>query len=201
MSTAVMTKRIAKTSPRFNAAFFPDPRSRAWIAGFIYLLSILAAAFAELFIRGNLSVAGDLIAVSAMVGVTLLFYDALAPVKRRLCLLAASFNFAGLAFELLQVQPRGVNVAIVFDGFYCILIGYLVLNSTFRPRILVGLMLLGGLGWLTFLSSPLAQYLSPYNLAFGILGVGSVCLWLLSSGFERSTTDGSTPTQRGKWRS
>jgi hypothetical protein len=36
-----------------------------------------------------------------------------------------------------------------------------------------------GLGWLTLLSSPLASNLSPYNLALGILGEGSVCLWIL----------------------
>ena len=40
-------------------------------------------------------------------------------------------------------------------------------------------MALGGVGWLTLLSPVLASYLSPYNLAVGILGEGSVCLWIL----------------------
>ena len=39
-----------------------------------------------------------------------------------------------------------------------------------------------GLGWLTFLSPPLANYLSPYNLAPGLLGEGSLTLWLLVIG-------------------
>jgi hypothetical protein len=43
-------------------------------------------------------------------------------------------------------------------------------------------MALCGLGWLTLLSSPLASNLSPYNLALGILGEGSVCLWILMMG-------------------
>jgi hypothetical protein len=43
-------------------------------------------------------------------------------------------------------------------------------------------MALCGLGWLTLLSSPLASNLSPYNLALGILGEGSVCLWILVMG-------------------
>jgi hypothetical protein len=44
------------------------------------------------------------------------------------------------------------------------------------------LIAVGGLGWLTFLSPPLAKHLSPYNLAFGILGQESVMLWLLVMG-------------------
>ena len=65
---------------------------------------------------------------------------------------------------------------------YCILIGYLILGSTFLPRILGGLMAFAGLGWLTYLSNPLVYYLSPYNLASGLLGDVSVYLWLLVMG-------------------
>jgi hypothetical protein len=61
------------------------------------------------------------------------------------------------------------------------------------PRFLGVLMAVGGLGWLTLLSSTLANYLSPYNLAFGILGEGLVCLWILVG--EHSTLEGAG--QRG----
>jgi hypothetical protein len=44
------------------------------------------------------------------------------------------------------------------------------------------LMAIAGLGWLTFLSPPLVNYLSPYNLALGLLGEASVFLWLLVMG-------------------
>ena len=50
------------------------------------------------------------------------------------------------------------------------------------PRILGGLMALAGLGWLTFLSPPLASHLSPYNLVLGFLAELSLCLWLLVMG-------------------
>ena len=70
----------------------------------------------------------------------------------------------------------------VFNGFYCLLIGYLIFRSTFLPRILSAMMAIAGLGWLTYLSPPLANYLSPYNLALGILGQESVMLWLLAMG-------------------
>jgi hypothetical protein len=61
-------------------------------------------------------------------------------------------------------------------------------------------MTLGGLGWLTFLSPPLAIYLSPYNLAFGLLGEASVMLWLLVIGanVQPRKEQASRP---GKWRS
>jgi hypothetical protein len=167
-------QRIAITSPHFKAR----------IAGALYLLSVLAAASAEMLVHGGLNVAGSLITVFGMIAVTLLFYGTLSPVNRGLCLLAASFNLVGLIFEVLRVQPQGVNIAIVFDGFYCILIGYIVLKSTVGLRILGALMALGGLGWLTFLSPGLANYLSPYNLAFGLLGEGLVFLWLLVAGVK-----------------
>jgi hypothetical protein len=187
MSTAVMTEGITKRSPGFNAPDFRTPAFTApgfgaKTAGILSLLCIVTAACAEILFLDRLNVSGGLIVVLAMIAVALPFYDTLSPLKRRLSLLAASFNLVGLALEVLRLQPRGVNIAIVFDGFYCVLIGYLVLRSTFRPRILGVLMVLGGLGWLTFLSSPLTNYLSPYNLAFGLLGEGLACLWFILTG-------------------
>ncbi len=150
MSEALMMKLIAEASPSFKAR----------IAGALYLLSVLTAAFTELFVRGRLNYAGGYIAIASMVVVTLLVYDIFKPVNRRLSLLAASFALVGLTFEALRWQPQGVNLAIVFHGFYCIPIAYLIIRSTFLPRILGALMAFAGLGWLTFLSNPLVNYLS-----------------------------------------
>jgi hypothetical protein len=172
MSTAVLMEPIPKVSPRFKAR----------IAGVLYLLSVVTAALTELFVRGRLNIAGGLIAVAVMVVVTLLLYDIFKPVNRGLSLLAAFFGLVGLTFEAIRLQPRGVNVAVVFAGFYCLLIGYLIFRSTFLPRILGGLMVIGGLGWLTYLSNPLVNYLSPYNLASALLAEVSVFLWLLVMG-------------------
>jgi hypothetical protein len=167
-----MMERIAELSPRFKGR----------MAGVLYLLSVLTAALTELFVRGRLNIAGGLIAVSVMAVVTLLVYDLFKPANRNLSLLAAFFSLVGLTFEALRLQPHGVNIAIVFAGFYCVLIGYLIFNSTFLPRILGALMAFAGMGWLTFLSPPLVNYLSPYNLAAGLLGEVSVFLWLLVMG-------------------
>jgi hypothetical protein len=43
-------------------------------------------------------------------------------------------------------------------------------------------MALAGLGWLTFLSPPLANRLSPYNLVLGFLAELALMLWLLARG-------------------
>ncbi|HUJ82727.1 MAG TPA: DUF4386 domain-containing protein [Candidatus Acidoferrales bacterium] len=167
-----MTQSIAEASPRFKAP----------IAGALYLLSVLTAAFTELFVHGRLNIAGGLLAVSVMVVATLLVYEIFKPVNKGLSLLAAFFSLVGLTFEALRLQPHGVNIAIVFAGFYYLLIGYLIFRSAFLPRILGALIAIAGLGWLTYLSTPLANHLSPYNLAVGLLGEASVFLWLLVMG-------------------
>jgi hypothetical protein len=174
MNAVVMMKRIAEASPRLKAR----------IAGALYWLSVLIVSFSELFARGWLNIAGGLIAVLGMAAMTLLLYDVFKPVNRSLSLLAAFSSLVGLSFEALRWQPRGVNVAIVFSGLFCLLIGYLIFRSTFLPRILAALMAFAGLGWLTYLSTQLAINLSPYNLALGLLGEGLVMLWLLVIGLN-----------------
>jgi hypothetical protein len=167
MGAAVMMKRIAEASPRFKAR----------IGGVLSLLSLLAAVFGEFIVRG-FEIAGDLIAVSGNIVVTLLLFGIFKPVNRDLSLLAASFNLVGLTSEALEV----LDVGLVFHGFYCLLICYLIFKSTFLPRILGSLMALAGLGWLTFLPARLANYLSPYNMASALLGEGLLMPWLLVMG-------------------
>ena len=167
-----MMQRIAEGSPRFKAR----------LAGALYLLSFLTAALTELFARGRLNFAGGLSAVLGMVVVTLLVYDIFRPVNRSLALLAAFFGLGGLTFEALRLQPRGVNVAIVFAGLYCLLIGYLIFRSSFLPRVLGVLMALAGLGWLAFLSPAIARSLSLYIEILGIFAESSLMLWLIVMG-------------------
>jgi len=87
-----------------------------------------------------------------------------------------------LALLFLKLGDRANNIGLVFFGFYCLLIGYLIFRSTFLPRILGALMMLAGLGWLTFLWPPLAHQLSPYVFFPGIFGEGALTVWLLVAG-------------------
>src|ERR1700691_1963052 len=173
---AVMVKRISEALPQLMAR----------MAGLLFLLLVLTAAFTEFCARGKLSSAealtADIIEVFCMIAVTLLFYGIFRAVNKRLSLLAACFNFVALTLELLQFLPHDVNIGLGFHGLYWILIGYLIFKSTFLPRILGALMAIAGLCWLTFLSPPLANYLSPYNLASALLVEVLVMLWLLVMG-------------------
>jgi len=87
-----------------------------------------------------------------------------------------------LALMFLELNTQAVSICLVFFGFYDLLIGYLIFRSAFLPRILGVLMALAGLGWLTFLSPPVANYLSPYTLVLGFLSELSLMLWLLVRG-------------------
>ena len=170
-----MIERIAEASPRL----------RARIAGVFYLLTILAGTFAAVFAGRSFGDAANLIASVCYVAVTLLLYAIFRPVDRSLSLIAAVFSLVGCAIGALGVfhlSSRYLPNSLVLFGVYCLLIGYLILKSTFLPRILGVLMAFGGLGWLTFVSAQLADYLSPYNLAPGILGEGALTVWLLTKG-------------------
>jgi hypothetical protein len=87
-----------------------------------------------------------------------------------------------LALLFLKVNDHGAGIALVFFGFYALLTGYLMIRSTFLPRILGVLSVLGGLGWLSFLYPPLGHRLFPYIAASGLLGALSLIVWLLVKG-------------------
>jgi hypothetical protein len=89
-----------------------------------------------------------------------------------------------LASLSLELYGQGVSICFVFFGVYCLLIGYLIVRSSFLPRILGVLMAFAGLGWLTFLFPALADYLSPYNLVLGFLAELTLMLWLLVMGLD-----------------
>ena len=226
-------KRIASNMSRINAR----------IAGALYLVIILTATFAELYVRERLVVYGDaaatavnilaheplyrlggaamLVALVSDVAVALIFYQLFRPVSKTVSLIAAAFrlmdvavlgvnllnHFAPLihskalggAFTPDQLQAlslaslrsyaQGFNIGMVFFGFNCLLMGYLIFRSAFLPRILGGLMALAGLSYLTnsfvsFLSPAWAGNLFPYIMAPPFVAETSLSLWLLAVGLN-----------------
>ena len=228
MSTAVMTERIAETSPRLKAR----------ITGVLYLVTMLTGIFAQGIVSERLVADGDaaataanilahkslfqlgfavfLIEMACQIAMTALFYDLLKPAGRSVSLVAAFLGLAGsviktfsrvffivplfvlggahylsvfsaeqlqaLALLFLKVNDRGAGVALVFFGFYALLTGYLIIRSTFLPRILGVLSVVGGLGWLSFLYLPLAHRAFPYVAVFALLGAAALIVWLLIFG-------------------
>ncbi len=160
-----------------------SPQLKARIAGVFYLLTILTGASA-LVVPGPLRSTILLCSTVCYIVVTVLFYWLFRAVRRNISALAAVFGLAGCAVSILgffHLEAFHTN-PLVFFGCYCLAIGYLILRSTFLPRVLGALMALGGLGWLTFVSPALSTYLSPYSMLPGILGESLLTVWLLAAG-------------------
>jgi hypothetical protein len=176
MSADPSTQGIAPASPRFKAR----------LTGAIYLLYFVTAIFAEFLVNhghGAYGLAVNLISAAFYIAVTVLFYFLFKPVNASLSLLAAVISLAGCLITVLNLFHVAQQISpLLFFGPYCLLLGYLILRSTFLPRILGGLMVLAGLGWLTFLKLAPTSQLVPYLEGLGILAEGLLMLWLLAFG-------------------
>lgn len=91
-----------------------------------------------------------------------------------------------LALLFLKFYAHGFTISMMFFGVYMILIGGLVIGSTFMPRIIGLLTVAAGLSYLSHsvafvLSPPLAARLASYVFLFGV-GEGALVLWLLLVG-------------------
>jgi Domain of unknown function (DUF4386) len=88
----------------------------------------------------------------------------------------------GLSYMFLVLRAQANDIGLVFFGLHCFGVGYLILRSNFLPRLIGLLMVIAGLGWLTFLFPPLAQGLAPFNMLPGAVGELSLTLWLIIKG-------------------
>jgi len=87
-----------------------------------------------------------------------------------------------ISLFLLRINDQGAGIALAFFGFGTLLKGWLVIRSTFWPRWLGVLSLIGGIGWLAFLSPSLGLQLFPVVAAIGLLGSLATIGWLLVVG-------------------
>ena len=159
-----------------------SPRTLARVAGVFYLLTFVTGILG--LVSSQAAFAANLAATACYVGVTVLFYRLFRPVHHGMSLLAAAVSAVGLVLGLLKLLKL-VDVPVnnlVFFGGYCLLIGALIVRATFLPRLLGILMMIGGLGWLTFASPALAKQLSPWNFAPGMIAEGVLTVWLLVAG-------------------
>jgi len=141
--------------------FKPVNRSLSLVAAFFSLVACLVQAISSLFHLAPLVLLGgarylNVFTVEQLQALALVF----------LKLRAAAYH----------------NIGLVFFGLYCLLVGILILRSTFLPRILGVLMVLAGLSYALFLSPPLVRFLQPYILIFPGVGQISLTLCLLVVG-------------------
>jgi hypothetical protein len=93
-----------------------------------------------------------------------------------------------MSLMALQLHLQGFLISLVFFGFYCVVVGYLVFKSTFFPRTLGVLMAIAGLGYLAnsflkLLAPTLANTLPDFIFITG-LGELAFMLWLLVFGLD-----------------
>jgi hypothetical protein len=168
-----------------TGSIFGAPRAR--ITGGVYLLYFLTAILGQALVSRKLDSLGDtvnLIAYGLYILLTLLFYFLFKPVNRSLSLVAAFFSLLGCTVGILDLfhrAPAHIG-ALPFFAIYCLLIGALIYQSTFLPRLLGWLMMFAGLGWLAFLSPAIATHFALYIESLGILAEASLMLWLLFVG-------------------
>ncbi len=122
--------------------------------------------------------------VCAMQALTALLY--IAP----LLILRGANSFAAftapqlqtLVLIFLKLNSYAFYVDLVFFGLWCTLTGYLIIRSTFLPRILGLLLAIDGVGWMLYMYPPLANQLFPFIATASALAEIPLQLWLLAFG-------------------
>src|ERR1700688_2321080 len=154
-----MACNIAMTA-LFYDLLKPAGRSVSLVAAFLGLTGCIIKTFSRLFFIAPLFILGGAHYLSVF----------------------SREQLQALALLFVRVNDHGAAMALVFFGFYAPLTGYLIIRSTFLPRILGWFSVIAGVGWLTFLYQPLGYRLFPYVAALGLLGAVSLMLWLLVFG-------------------
>jgi len=89
-----------------------------------------------------------------------------------------------LALLFLKVNDQGAGIALALFGFAALLKGYLILRSTFLPRILGVLSVVAGVCLLGYLSPPLGNRMFPVIAVIGLVGSLAQIGWLLIKGVD-----------------
>ena len=91
-----------------------------------------------------------------------------------------------LAYLSLKVQADGYSIALVFFGCFGLSLGYLIVRSTFMPRIIGVLM---GIAGFCYFTNSLVSLVEPalssvLFLLPALLGEGALTLWLIFKGVD-----------------
>ena len=92
-----------------------------------------------------------------------------------------------LALMFIRLRTIGLDIALVFFGFHCVVLGYLIFRSTFFPRILGLLLAIGGVGYsfnivANLIPPSIGAHLFPYIMLPAGIAEVLLTLWLLVIG-------------------
>ena len=98
-------------------------------------------------------------------------------------------QLATLSLLSLNIQSQGYAIGLVFFGFYCIIIGFVIYKTNAIPRIIGVLYAIAGVCYLInsftmFLSKGFENPMFVYLAIPIFIGELSVCLWLLIKGID-----------------
>ena len=155
-------------------------------------------------------VAAELFLLSCAIVLLLILYVLLRPVHRDLALLAVLFNIVAISVEavgalgldlapnqspemtnlLIRLHAHGFGVSLLFFGWFCVIIGYLIFKSQYLPKAIGVLMQIAGACYLinsfALIASPqAANRLFPAILIPSFIGELSLALWLTVKGIAR----------------
>lgn len=145
----------------FYDLFKPVDRTASRLAAFFNLTSCAIAAFDSVFQLGALDV-----------------------LKAQYLTVFTLQQQQSLALVFLRLNVRALDMGQIFFGLQWIVIGYLILRSSFLPRLLGAIGVFSGLWYLTRLYPPLVGALMPYSLAVPGIGVILLVLWLTIVGVD-----------------
>lgn len=101
-------------------------------------------------------------------------------------------QLATLSQLSLNIQGVGYAIGLIFFGFYCLLVGYVIFKSKMVPKFLGMLYIISGIGYLInsftmLLSKGFANSIFTYVAIPIFIGELSLCLWLLIKGVNDSS--------------
>ena len=98
----------------------------------------------------------------------------------------------------LGLHDYGFSIGLIFFGFRCLVVGYLIFKSKYFPKTLGVLQIIAGVCYLinsfsVILSPGLAHLLFPAILLPSFIGELSMCLWLLFKGVDMNRWNRNSP--------
>jgi hypothetical protein len=163
-----------------------SPKGEARLTGVLYLLNMIAGIAAMVLLSRNMQAAGNAVNLVASIlysGVTLLLWHLFRSVNPWVSAVAALASMLGCWLPILGYMPPHLS-NFVFFGIYCLLIAGLIVRSRLMPKAVGASMACAGVCWLTTISPSLSRTLSPFPMIVGVLGEGTLIVYLLIRGLD-----------------
>lgn len=172
--------------------------ARARTTAILYLVNVALGILALIWAQQGRSAAAAQVTVAAAVDyaiVILLLARLFEPAGRALSCGVAAVGLAGCLLSVgapLQLFAPPVSALAVF-GLYSLGLSLLVARSALLPSWIGGLLMIGGLSWLTFGLPDVSRALAPYNMAPGAIAELVFTLWMLIFGVRAAVPQAVQP--------